>query len=183
MVKKRRQNVTGTKPRMIRVKTESVYDTVTGELVEQSQEMGDAYDWFPDKRGFKFGKSGRNMCRIDKNPLFLPAIIRGHLMAFVKHVGEDGELPNVARCAKVMGVSERQAKRYMADMRSAGVIKWDEESSAYYMNPTYLFTGVYLPPALYRLFQADIDPLITGKARAKYAQLLEAATLRGSDTE
>lgn len=157
---------------MFVVATRALVGAKSGEEYYRKEVVEDAFDWFPNDRGYKFGRRGKHIVRIADNPKKYPASreCKGMIMDLVTTIGEDGRMPTLQRMAKLIGVSDRQMQRHLTAMRKWGIVKRSEGS--YYLNPAYLFTGVYLSPSLYALFQSDVDPLISRKAQEKYAVLL-----------
>lgn len=162
------------KPRVVMVESRSLMDAETGAVLHRKERVEDAFDWFPDERGFKFGRRGKNIVRIAENPKKIPATFErmGMLHALIPLIEADGRMPSVGRMAKVLGLKERAVYDVLAAWRKSGIVK--RSDGDHWMNPAYIFTGQYLPPALYALFQSDVDPLISAKARSKYALLLAA---------
>lgn len=147
-----------------RIKTTRVIDAGTGEVLHENKQTVYTMEAYIPGEGYRlYAKKG---IRLGKGIPQLENNAKGLLLTMIEAMDEVNVIPDVAALLILSGLSRRRVYQLIEYLRGKGVIA--KAGSSYVMSPAVAFTGVYLSPQLYRLFQKQMESIIPAWAKAEY---------------
>lgn len=148
-----------------RIKTTRVINAETGEVLQENRQTVFTTDSYIPGKGYRL--YGRKGIRLGKSLPHLDNNARGLLLAAIYGMNEtDNIIPAVPALVILSGLSKRRVYELLHYLIEQRLIVKD--GTAYVLSPAVAFTGVYLSPALYRLFQKEMDKILPAWAKAEY---------------
>lgn len=149
-----------------RIKTTRVIDAATGEvLLENRQTVFTTDSYIP---GLGYRLYARKGIRLGKSIPAMENHARGLLMAAIYAMDELNVIPPVPALVILTGLSKRRIYQLLEQLKELDLVAKDDGN--YLLSPAVAFSGIYLSPHLYRLFQKELDRIVPGWAKTEYAK-------------
>lgn len=142
---------------------------------------------FHDNRGYSLYANGKSInFRLQEYPPSLNKNDLANLVLLAHHLQLDtnaltyrtnkGKKPmDIERMGKVIGIGERQARRFIKKTMNMGIIKrvavttlGGVKTVQYVMNPVYFLNGKHISDYLYWTFQEQLDKVLPVWAKEQY---------------
>lgn len=152
----------------------------SGEITYTKDEDLPNFERFKDDdKGFLMIASNRKLIHLLKPgfPADLKAKDLGYVIRLCDYLEPSGiimdrKFPMTrSRIAEVLQIHRNSATSFLDRLEALALGRWHD--NALYINPLYLTVSTYLPPELYAVYKAELDPQLQPWVIAKYNQILQ----------